>query len=76
MNGKKFFRKHLAYTIKIFEKSKWKKEKEHGIEYKTDNYWLVEIREEGKQTSFRVATKGELLDKLAEKLILTRVFDG
>jgi hypothetical protein len=67
-------RKHLAYTIKIYEKAKWKEE--NGIEYKKDNYWLVEIREEGKQTSFRVATKGELLDKLAEKLILTNVFKG
>ena len=69
-------RKHLVYSIKIHEKAKWKEEREHGIEYKTDNYWLVEIREEGKQTSFRVATKGELLDKLAEKLILVPVFDG
>lgn len=60
----------------MFEKSKWEKEKEHGIEYKTDNYWLVEIREENKQTSFRVNNKQELMDKLAEKLILTTVFNG
>ena len=76
MKGININRKHLAYTIKIFEKSKWKEEKEHGIEYKTDNYWLVEIKEVDTQTSFMVKTKGELLDKLAEKLILTNVFDG
>jgi len=71
-------RKHLAYTIKIFEKAKWKEKwkEEHGIEYKTDNYWLVEIKDENKQISFVVKTKGELLDKLAEKLILTNVFKG
>jgi len=67
-------RKHLTYTIKIHEKAKWKEE--CGIEYKKDNYWLVEIREEGKQTTFRVNNKQELLDNLAEKLILTNVFDG
>jgi hypothetical protein len=74
VKSKKSNRKNLKYTIKIFEKSKWKEE--NGIEYKTDNYWLVEIREENKQTSFRVNNKQELLDKLAEKLILTNVFDG
>jgi hydrogenase maturation factor HypF (carbamoyltransferase family) len=74
MNGKRFLRKHLAYTIKIYEKAKWKEEQ--GIKYKIDNYWMVEIREENKQTSFRVNTKGELLDKLAEKLILVPVFKG
>lgn len=74
MKGKKRERKYLAYTIKIFEKSKWKQE--NGTEYKTDNYWLVEIKEGDTQTSFRVNNKQELLDRLAEKLILTRVFDG
>jgi hypothetical protein len=74
MKGKERNRKHLAYAIKIFEKSKWKKEQ--GTEYKTDNYWLIEIREEGKQTTFRVNNKQELLDNIAEKLILTNVFDG
>jgi hypothetical protein len=74
MKGKKRERKHLAYIIKIFEKSKWKEER--GIEYKTDNYWLVEIKEGDTQTSFRVNNKQELLDKLAEKMILTNIFDG
>jgi hypothetical protein len=74
MKGKKRDRKNLKYTIKIFEKAKWKEEQ--GIEYKTDNYWLIEIKEGDTQTSFRVNNKQELLDKLAEKLILTRVFDG